>query len=175
MKKNISAIINELGLATALEIESVLKELSGEVKKRTLFSNLKSMEEEKIIFKVLSEENSHGVEGYIPGPNMEAKDSFDIKKIVVELGLSTRDVNEVDWGLFSSRMLDELMSELWALQEDLEKTYDDPMSIEMRYFDFSIGYHELYGFFFDRCGTEFLGPAEALLNECRSVIDKKEV
>ena len=86
-----------------------------------------------------------------------------------------RDTQEIDWGLFSSRVLDELVTELLTLQEDLEKAYDEPKSVEMRYFDLSIRYHELYGFFFDLCGTEFLLPAESLLNECKSIIDKKEV
>jgi hypothetical protein len=174
MKKSIQAIVNELGLASAGEIESILKELSGEVKKRTLFSKLKSMEEENVIFKVLSGENSYGVEGYIPGPNLEGEDDFETKRVVVEQGLSARDVQGIDWDLFSSRVLNVLMDELVALQEDLEKSYDDPKSSEMRYFDLSIRYHEFYGFFFDRYKTDFLAPAEALLNECRSMINKKE-
>ena len=175
MKKSILAIVNELGLASAPEIESVLKKLTGEVKKRTLFSNLKNLEEEKKVFKLLSGENSYGVEGYIPGPNMEAEDDFDIKKIVVELGLRARDVREVNWEKFSKRVLDVLMNEIGALQEDLEKAYDDPKSIEMRYFDASIGYHELYRFFFDVYDTGFLDPIETLLNDCKSAIDKKEI
>ena len=175
MKKSVLVIVNELCLATAAEIESVLKELTGEVKKRTLFSNLKRLEEEKKVFKLLSGENSYEVEGYIPGPNMEAEDDFDVKKVVAELGLQARDTQEIDWGLFSSRVLDELVTELLTLQEDLEKAYDEPKSVEMRYFDLSIKYHELYGFFFDVCGTTFLLPAESMLNECRIIIDKKEV
>ncbi|MBU2559354.1 hypothetical protein KKA03_00490 [archaeon] len=175
MKKNILAIINELGLATAPEIESVLKELHGEVKKRTLFSNLKILEEGKMIFKLLQEENPYGVEGYLPGPNMETEDGFDIKKIVVRLGLQARDVHGVEWGLFSERVLDALMNEISALQEDLEKGYDDPKNIEMRYFDLSIEYHEFYGFFFDRYDTGFLDPVVEMLNECKSMINKKEM
>jgi hypothetical protein len=174
MKKSISTIINELGLATFDEIVSILKEHSGEVKKRTLFSKLKGMEDENIIFKVLSDENSYGVEGYISGPNMDAEDDFEIKRILIERGLSARDVQGIDWRLFSSRVLNGLMGELKTLQEDLEKVYDDPKSIEMRYFDLSIKYHELYGFFFDMYGADFLIPVEALLNDCREAINKKE-
>ena len=174
MKKSISAIINELGLVTFEEIASILKEHSGEVKKRTLFSKLKGMEDEKTIFMVISDENSYGVEGYISGSNMEEEDNFEIKRIIFERGLSARDVQGIDWGLFSSRMLNGLMDELKTLQEDLEKVYDDPKSIEMRYFDLSIKYHELYGFFFGGYGADFLVPAEALLNDCREAIDKKE-
>lgn len=175
MKKNIKAIVDELGLASASEIESVLKELMGEVKKRTLFSNLKSMEEDKTIFKVLAGESSYGVEGYIKGPNLESEDDFEVKRIIVERGLPTRDVEEIDWGLFSSRVLDELMNELKILQEDLNGTYDDPKNIEMRYFDLSIWYHELHRFFFDVYDTGFLAQAEALLNDCKSVIDRMDI
>lgn len=175
MKKSILAIVNELGLATAFEIESVLKELRGEVKKRTLFSNLKILEEGKRTFKLLPEESSYGVEGYIPGPNMEAEDDFDIRGVIVDLGLQTRDLHGVDWDLLSKRVLDVLMSEIGALQEDLEKGYDDSKSVEMRYFDLSIGYHEFYGFFFDRFDTDFLVPAVELLNGCKNTIDKKNV
>jgi hypothetical protein len=175
MKKSILAIVNELGLATAPEIESVLKELTGEVKKRTMFSNLKILEEGKKTFKLLSGENSYGVEGYIPGPNMKAENDFNIKNCVVGLGLRVRDAQEIDWGLFSSRVLGKLVTDLLTLQEDLEKAYDEPKSVEMRYFDLSIRYHELYVFFFDIYGTDFLLPAEALLNECKIIIDKKEV
>jgi hypothetical protein len=174
MKKNIKSVVNELGLASVSEIESVLKELAGEVKKRTLFSNLKSLEEEKVIFKVLPKENSYGIEGYFPGPNLEVEDDFEVKKIVVESGLRVRDTKEIDWKKFSSRVLDVLMGDLKALQEDLEKTYDDPKTVEMRYFDLSISYHELHGFFFGVYETGFLAPVEALLGELKGAIDKKE-
>ena len=174
MKRNIKSVVNELGLASVSEIESVLKELAGEVKKRTLFSNLKILEDEKVIFKVLPEENSYGIEGYIPGPNMEVEDDFGVRKIVVGSGLQARDAQEIDWEKFSSRMLDVLMNDMKALQEDLEKTYDDPKTVEMRYFDLSISYHELHRFFFDGYETGFLVPAEALLEEMKGEIDKKE-
>lgn len=174
MKRNIKSIVSELGLASVSEIESVLNALTGEVKKRTLFSNLKSLEDEKVIFKVLPEENSYEVEGYIPGPNLEVEDDFEVKKIVVESGLQARDAHGIDWEKFSSRTLEVLMSDLKALQEDLEKSYDDPKTVEMRYFDLSISYHELHRFFFDRYKTEFLAPAEALLGGLKGTIDKKD-
>ena len=174
MKRNIESIVNELGLASVSEIESVLKELTGEVKKRTLFSNLKSLEDEKVIFKILPGENSYGIEGYIPGPNLEVEDDFDAKKFVVESGPQARDPQEIDWEKFSSRALDVLMNDLKALQDDLEKTYDDPKTVEMRYFDLSINYHEMHRFFFGRYETEFLAPAKALLGDLKGAIDKKE-
>jgi hypothetical protein len=175
MKKNISSIVDELGLASFDEIVSILKEMTGEVKKRTIFAKLKSMEDEKIIFKIPAGENSYKIEGYVSGPNLAAEEDFDIKKIVVDKGFSQRDVDEVNWDSFSSRLLNVLMDDLKSLQEDLEKTYDDPKTVEMRYFDLSIKYHDLYGFFFDRYSVEFLSPAKALLEECKSTIDKKDM
>ncbi len=175
MKKSINAIINELRLASTLEIELVLKGLSGEVKKRTLFSNLKNLEEGKVILKLLPKESSYGVEGYLPGPNMQVEEDFDVKRVIVEQGVSTRDLVEIDWKLFSSRVVEGLMNDLTLLKEDLEKTYDDPKNIEMRYFDISIAYHELYVFFFDLYDADFLVSVGNMLSECRAIIDKKEL
>jgi hypothetical protein len=175
MKKNIQAIINELGLASVDEIKSVLKECLGEVKSKTLATKLGELEKEKVIFKVLSEENSQGIEGFIAGPNMSAEDDFDIKRIIIEQGLEAQDLEGIKWEKFSSRLLKALLDDLKGLQDDLKKTYDDPKSIEMKYFELSIVYHELYGFFLEKYNTNVLVPAEASLTECRDLINRKEI
>ena len=130
MKKSINAIITELRLASTVEIELILKGLLGKVKKRTLFSNLKNLEEGKVILKLLPKESSYEVEGYMPGPNMQVEEDFDVKRVIEEQGVSTRDLAEIDWELFSSRVVDGLMTDLTLLKEDLEKTYDDPKSLD---------------------------------------------
>ena len=175
MKKNISSIVDELGLASFDEIVSILKEITGEVKKRALFAKLKGMEDEKIIFKVLADENSYGIEGYMRGPNMNTEEDFDIKKIIINKEISPRDLGEVDWDLFSSRLSKVLMGDLKGLQENLKKSYDDPKTLEIQYFDFSIKYHELYGFFFDHHNVEVLSPVKVILEQCKGLIDKKDI
>ncbi len=88
MKKRISVIVKELGIVTAEEIASILRELSGEVKKKTLSLKLEELEGERVIFKIFPMENPYDVEGYLAGPNIEAKDDFEIKKLIEGQGLS---------------------------------------------------------------------------------------
>lgn len=175
MKKSISAIVGELGFASAEEITSILKELSGEIKEKTVSLKFKELEKENVIFKVLPAENSYGIEGYLAGPNMDENDNFEIRKLVVEQGTSPRGLRGIDWESFSSRILNAFLDDIKNLKEDLEKAYDKPKTIEMRYFELSIGYHELHNFFFDKYHADFLAPAETLLKECREQLDKKDV
>lgn len=175
MKKRISAIVNELGVASAEEIASILKELSSEIKNKTLSLKIREMEKEKVIFKILPNENSYGIEGYVAGSDMDAKDEFEIKMLIVEQGLSQRDLLCVDWKSFSSRIIDAFLDDIKRLYEDLEKFYDEPKNVEMRYFDLSIRYHELYRFFFDRYNVDFLVPIENLLKDCRDRLNKKDI
>jgi len=174
MKKRISVIVNELRIASAGEIASILRCI-GEIKNKTLSLKLKELEKEDIVFKILPEENSYGMGGYIAGPNIEEKDDFEIKKLIVEQGLSSRDLQCVNWESFSSRIVNAFLGDLKRLQEDLEKLYEEPKNIEMRYFDLSIRYHEFYGFFFDRYNTDSLVPIETLLKDCRDWLNKKEI
>lgn len=175
MKKSISAIVDELGFASAEEVASILKELSGEIKEKTLSLKFKELEKENAIFKVLPTENSYGIEGYMAGPGMDEDENFEIKKLVAEQGASLRGLRGIDWKSFSSRILNAFLDNIKNLKEDLEKAYDKPENIEMRYFELSIKYHELYTFFFDKYHTDFLAPAEILLKECREQLNKKEI
>lgn len=168
-------IVNELGVAFTEEITSILREHSNGIKNKTLSLKLKELEEEKTIFRILPKENSYGVEGYIAGPNADVKDDFEIKKLIVDQGLAERSLQCIDWELFSSRVLDAFLDDLKGLQEDLEKSYEEPKEIEVRYFDLSLTYHELYGFFFDRYDTDFLVPVKALLEDCRDQLNKIDV
>lgn len=175
MKKKILVIVNELSVAFTEEIASILRELSSEIKSKTLSLKLKEMEEEKALFKVFPKENSYGVEVYIAGPNADVKDDFEIKKLIVEQGFAERDPQCIDWELFSSRVLDTFLDDLKGLQEDMEKSYEEPKEIEVRYFDLSLTYHELYGFFFDRYDTDFLVPVKTLLEDWRKQLDKIDI
>lgn len=174
MKKSISAIVDELGFASAEEVASILKELSGEIKEKTLSLKFKELEKENAIFKVLPTENSYGIEGYIAGPGMDEDDDFEIRKLVAEEGASLPGLRGIDWKSFSSRILNVFLDNIKNLKEDLEKAYDKPKNIEMRYFELSIKYHELHNFFFDKYHADFLAPAETLLKECREQLNKKE-
>ncbi len=174
MKKRISTIVNELGFATTDEIALVLRELSGDVKKKTLSSKLKELVEEGTLLGVLPGENSYGMDGYVAGSDLETRDVFEIKKQIVDSGLSKRDLESVDWKLLSSRMLDRLIEDISGLQDELEKMYKDPKELELMYFDLSLAYHRLYGFFFDKNAVNFPEALEKVLKDCREVIERKE-
>lgn len=175
MKKKISMIVDELGIASADDIALILQEHSGEVNRKTLSTKLKRLEEGRVIFKVRARENPHGIEGYIAGPNLDIENDFEFKSLIAEHGPPPREIQGVDWKSLSSRVIAPFLNDLGDLREDLDQGYEDPKDIEMRYFDLSIRYHELYGFFFDRCDTGALVPAENLLKECRELLDKKEI
>ncbi len=174
MKKRISIIINELVIASTDEIKSVLVEHSGDIKNKILSLKIKELEKEKAIFNILPEENSHNIECYIAGPNIDAEEDFEINEIISKLAISPRDLECIDWKLFSSRILDIFLKDIKRLHEDLEKVYDEPKNIEMKYFEISIEYHELYRFFFDLHNTNFLISAKTLLEECRNQLNKKD-
>lgn len=175
MKKKISVIVGELGVASADDVALILREHSGEVNRKTLSTKLRGLEKAGVIFKVLPKESPYSIEGYIGGPNLDAEDDFEIRRLVAEHGPPPRDIKRVDWKSFSSRVIGPLLDELDRLREDLEKGYEDPKNIEMRYFDLSVRYHEFYGFFFDRCGVGFLSPVENSLKECKNQLDRKEI
>ncbi len=174
MKKKVSIIVNELVIASIDEIKLILVEHSGHIKNKFLSLKIEELEKEKAIFKVLLEENSCNIECYIAGPNIDAEEDFEINSIISKLSISPRSLDCIDWKMFSSRILDVFLKDLKRLQEDLEKIYDEPKNIEMKYFELSIQYHELYRFFFDIYNADFLIPVKSLLEDCRNQLDRKD-
>jgi hypothetical protein len=173
MKKQILLITNELFFALEEEIKEVLRELFGGLKNKTFESNIEELENEMALYKVLSHENSEFTVGYVAGDS-ESGEDFNIKKILLEKGYSRRDPSVINWELFSSRLKDHLLSELETLKEDISKQYEEPKTLEMRYFDLSIKYHQLYRFLFENYNTDILSPIRESLYETRNMLSKLE-
>ncbi len=172
MKKRILSIIKELNIATKDEIGDVLTSSSGSVNKNILESNIKQLENDMSIFKILSSENCLDLECYISGPNFEPSDSVEIKKVIVDMGLFKKDMNSIYWEKFSKRCLKKLIFDIEELKENIIKRYKEPKKLEIDYFDLSLKYHALYGYFFDKYEVGFLSPANELLEECKGYLDK---
>ncbi len=173
MKKKILCIIKELNITTIDDINTVLKS-SGCANKKIVKSNIRQLENDMSILKISSNENSLNLDGYIPGPNFESFDNVDIKKIVIEMELSKKDMNSINWEKISRRYLKKLVFDLEELKENILKRYKEPKKLEMDYFDISLRYHGLHGYFFDNHEAEFLLPANELLKECKSYLDNLE-
>ncbi len=174
MEGLISAIVNEIGIATFDEIESILKICSREIKRKTLHLKLKELERKGIIFKIFPDENFHNLGGYILGVGDEFCDEDEIKEVVRHLGIPSRTLEHVKWKSFSERILKTLVEDIRKLNEILESSYNTIENIELKYFDLSIKYHEIFGFLFEKYENDVLNQVEILLNELRENINKKE-
>jgi hypothetical protein len=174
MKPQILLIVGALGLVTVEELHQILEGYFGRVKMGTLAENLAELERRGALLRLTPEENGEGVEGYIPGPNWEGGEDLRIQRLVVEGGTSPRGLSSVRWEVLAERVLKESLEALEDLRESIQKGYGDPKELEMRYFDLSLRYHELYRYFFDRPGTEFLAPLSEGLAECREILNRLE-
>lgn len=173
MKNQILYIVGELGLALPEELRLVLAQHFGGLNEGTFDENLRELEGEGALFRLLPGENSLNQEGFILGPEARVGESYGLKRLMVENGLAYRG-EAVNWGTFSARLLEGTMGEVRGLREDILKRYEDPKRLEMRYFDLSLRYHAIYGFFFERCDPEFLAPYADALRECREYLAKMQ-
>ncbi len=169
MKGKILSTIKELQFATSNEIKLAL----GDARKKTFEEKLRELEEGREILRLTSEENSLFVEGFIPGPNLEVEEDPEIKSVLAELKLNRRE-DVVDWKHLSKRLIDNMDADIKELQEDIEGLYEDPKTLEMRYFDLSLRYHELHRMSYENFNTDSLRAPYDLLQECRSYLDKLE-
>jgi hypothetical protein len=174
MKRRILVVVNELFFAPLEEISTVLRQCFGGLKKKTLDSNLRELEEEVAIFRLLPEENEESVVGFIPGANSEVEEDLDLRRLIVENGLERRDPSVVDWNAFSRRIYQQFIEELSNLKEDVANLYEDPKRLEMKYFDLSIRYHQLYDYFLKNYRIDFLLPIQLELRDLRYQLDKLE-
>jgi hypothetical protein len=174
MKRRILIIVNELFFAPLEEISTVLRQYFGGLKKKTLDSNLRELEEEVAIFRLLPEENEESVVGFIPGANSEVEEDLDLRRLIVENGLEKRDPSVVDWDAFTQRICQQFVGELSNLREDVASLYEDPKRLEMKYFDLSIRYHQLYGYFLKNHKVDFLAPIQSELKDLRYQLNKLE-
>ncbi len=169
MKNKILAAVKELYLATAEEIKFVL----GDVKARTFEDNIMALVVGGELIRLSPEENSLSKEGFIVGPNSEIEDDLEVKKALAEGGYSRRE-NVIDWSTLTRRLASELMAEIKNLKEDMEKLYGTPKNLQLKYFDLSLKYHELYRLFYENFETGELKPCKIGLDECRSLLVKIE-
>lgn len=172
MKSKILTIVKELEFASLEEIALILNRFGG-VQKKTLKSNIQELEEEKALFKILPDENSLSCEGFVSGPNFEVEGDFETKRLIVSEFLA-RDLPMINWNLLSQRISKELLEEVGNLKEDILKKSCAPKELEMRYFDLSLRYHELYRFFYEKNSTEPLASVKEKLDECKIYLNKLE-
>ncbi len=165
-------IVKELGFASVDEIALILNQFGG-AQKKTLKSNIQELEEERALFKILPDENSLSREGFISGPNSEVEEDFEIKRLIMN-EFPARDSFVIDWDLLSKRTSKELLEEVKSLEEDILKKCDAPKKLEMRYFNLSIKYHELYRFFYEKNSIEPLTSIQEKLDKCRLYLDRLE-
>lgn len=173
MKNQILCIVGELGLALPEELRLILTQHFGGLKEGTFKENLRELEGEGALFRLLPGENSLNQEGFILGPEARVGEACGLKRLMVENGLAYR-VEAVNWSAFSARLLEGAMGEVMELREDILRRYEDPKRLEMRYFDLSLRYHAIYGFFFERHDPTFLAPYAEALRECREYLAKMQ-
>ncbi len=167
MKNKILAVVKELNFATAEEIKFAL----GDVKLKTLQDNIGALVSERDLIKLTKEENSLSKEGFIVGPNFEVEEDIEIKKVLSAGGYSKRET-VIDWRALGRRLTDELTNDINNLREDIEKLYDKPKNLQMRYFDLAIRYHELYSLLYENYETEDLKICQNTLDTCKVLLDK---
>lgn len=172
MKSKILMIVKELGFASLEEIALILN-LFGSVQKKTLKSNIQELEEERALLKIFPNENSLSCEGFVSGPNSEAEEDFEIRRLILN-EFSVRNSSVINWNLLSKRTSRELLEEVKSLKEDILKKNSASKELEMRYFDLSLKYHELYRFFYEKNSIEPLTFIKEKLDECGVYLDKIE-
>ena len=165
-------IVKELGFASLEEIAFILNRF-GSIQKKTLKSNIQELEKERALFKILMNENSLSCEGFISGPNSEVEEDFEIKRLIAN-EFPARAPSIINWGLLSERISKELLKEIDDLKEDMLEKNNTPKELEMRYFDLSLRYHELYRIFYEKNSIEPIAFVREKLNECRLYLDKLE-
>jgi len=133
MKKKIQYIIYSLKVVYFDELLNILK-----VKNKTLKKNLEELLKERAILQI---ENY-----FIPGPNIEVDEIFEIKE-----KLQNFNTRNIDW-----------------------KTVSKFLEKEIRYFDLSLKYHEILRFFEENKEKIDLNLIYQKLTLCRKFLDKLE-
>lgn len=170
MREKILAVINEMKFASADEISSVL----GGVKPGSLTKEIENLEQARVVFRVLPSENSASLEGFIAGPRFEAEEDVEIKKLLVDNGVSNRTLSIIEWKPLAQRKLTEVQNDLEGLLDDITKKEEDSKKLELRYFELCIRYHELYRFLSEKDETALLTLVNKTLEKCRQYLDKLE-
>ena len=172
MKNLILSAIKELKIATPDEISSILEHVNENPKKNVLLKNLSSLENDNKIFRIKKSEIETGNESYLLGPSADAEEDIEIKKILLEKELFPQPLELIKWDLVSRRIFTDLINDIENLKEEILTLYSDAKSLELKYFDISLKYHEYFNFFNQYYTADFLLPIHKLLNECRSYLEK---
>ena len=174
MRDTILAILNEVNIASFEELRLILKGSLESVRKKTLENNLLILEHSMEVFRLLPGEADSDGTMYILGPNAEVKGDLEVRELITESGVEPRELSEVRWDHFSKRTLTQTLEEVGELKENILSIYKEPKRLEIDYFDLSLKYHQLMGFFNEKYTNEFLLPVQGLLRECRGYLDKME-
>lgn len=156
MKKKIQYIIHSLKVVYFDELLNILK-----VKNKTLKKNLEELLKERAILQI---ENY-----FIPGPNIEVDEIFEIKE-----KLQNFNIRNIDWKTVSKFLEKELKEETDQLLDDIKNLREEPKKLELRYFDLSLKYHEILRFFEENHEKIDLNLIYQKLTLCRKFLDKLE-
>jgi hypothetical protein len=174
MKKEIQSFIKALNFVTPEELYNLLAS-SGSINRQTLLMNLAELEEAGAVIKILPKENSLGLEGYIPGPNIEVKNDIKIQRAIIEGGAERRDFSVVNLDKLCNRLEKSLNREAEDLKDRISNVYDDPKKLELDYFGLNIKYYALRRFFYEYFDTIPFEGLKSSLNECRRLLDNLEI
>jgi hypothetical protein len=173
MKDEIQALVNFFKLVTADELYVALSK-NNPLRRKPFHKCLDSLEDQGAIIKVLEDENSLGVEGYIVGPNLSTDIKIDGKTFLLDCDIDRRNSADVYYHNLEKRLSKKLEDEVETLLKKTALVYEDPKKLEIDYFTLSLRYHELRGFFLNFEISAF-DAVKLNLDECRKLLDNLEI
>lgn len=174
MNNRIQSCVKALYFATREDIYRVLKE-DGRVNKQLVNERLADLIKEDVLFEVLPEENELGVEGFIPGPNLDVEVDVNIQKKIIELGIPKRGPGILDVDKISERIEKKLSVELKDLKNNIIGVYYEPRRLELDYFSLMIKYYSWRRYFYENFNHMPFEDLKTSLDECRSLLDNLQI
>jgi hypothetical protein len=173
MKDEIQALVKFFKLVTADELYAALSK-DNPLSRKTFHRYLDNLEDQGAIIKVLPDENSLGIEGYIGGPNLSNEIKINGKDLL-DCDIDRRNSVDIDCSTLVKRLSKNLEDAVETLLEKTNLVYDDPRKLEIDYFSLSLRYHELRGFFLNSFEINAFNDVKLQLDECRKLLDNLEI
>lgn len=174
MNKVIQSCIKALNFATREEIYKLLEE-EGKVNKQLVDEKLADLINKEVLLKVLPEENALGLDGFMPGPNLEDEVETKIHKKIIDEGLEKKDSSILYIDIICRRLEKDLMHDLEELKIKIANIQIEPRKLELEYFSLNIRYHSWRRFFYENFEyMPFKGFRDSL-NQCRSLLDNLQI
>lgn len=174
MNAFIQNCVKVLTFATREEI-CLLLEDDNKVNRRLVDSKLADLVSREALFEVLPEENSLGMEGFIPGPNLEADPDSEVHKKIIDKGVDRRDPSILLIDKIADRIEKDLMSDLESLVSDIANVHSEPRRLELDYFGLTIRYHSWRRYFYENFNYMPFENFKDSLRDCRALLDKLQI